>query len=111
MAGKTANTPRRPVFGRVYPAMARALDRAGMSARRRELLAGLSGHVLEVGAGDGATFACYPPGVERVLAIEPEPRLRALAAAAAAAARRGRHGRGGVRAGAVLSARAGHGAG
>jgi ubiquinone/menaquinone biosynthesis C-methylase UbiE len=76
-------TTRRPVFSRLYPAMARAMDRAGMSERRHELLAGLSGRVLEVGAGDGATFAGYPASVERVLAIEPEPRLRALAERAA----------------------------
>jgi ubiquinone/menaquinone biosynthesis C-methylase UbiE len=35
--------------------------------------------VLEVGAGDGRNFARYPPGVELV-AVEPEPTLRALAA-------------------------------
>jgi ubiquinone/menaquinone biosynthesis C-methylase UbiE len=51
----------------------------GGAAHRRKLLAGLAGEVLEVGAGSGVTFAHYPPAVRHVLAIEPEPNLRALA--------------------------------
>ena len=53
---------------------------------RDELLAGLSGRVVELGAGNGVNFAHYPGDVEEVVAIEPEPYLRAKAAAAAAAA-------------------------
>lgn len=55
-----------------------------MAERRSTLLAGLNGQVLEVGAGDGATFTHYPSTVERVLAIEPEPHLRVRAEHAAA---------------------------
>ena len=51
---------------------------------RRRLLRGLAGRVVEVGAGHGANFAHYPPTVTEVVAIEPEPTLRALAAAEAA---------------------------
>ena len=46
---------------------------------RRELLSGLSGHVLEVGAGNGMNFGHYPGTVEEVVAVEPEPYLRARA--------------------------------
>jgi SAM-dependent methyltransferase len=53
-------------------------------ALRRENLAGLSGRVLEVGAGVGTNFALYPASVEQVVAVEPERRLRARAHAAAA---------------------------
>ncbi|MEU8403493.1 class I SAM-dependent methyltransferase [Nonomuraea sp. NPDC048892] len=77
---------RRPVFGRMYPAMARALDEGGMAERRRELLAGLAGEVVEVGAGHGVNFAHYPAEVARMVAVEPEPRLREQAQAAAAGA-------------------------
>lgn len=49
-----------------------------MAAHRRELLAGLVGRVVEVGAGNGLNFRHYPPGVTRVVAVEPEPHLRAL---------------------------------
>jgi SAM-dependent methyltransferase len=48
------------------------------------MLAGLTGRVIEVGAGTGANFPCYPSTVSEVVAIEPEPYLRELAQAAAA---------------------------
>lgn len=76
----------RPVFGRLYPRMNRALERAGLAVHRTELLAGLSGQVIEIGAGDGSSFAHYPPGVRRVWAVEPEPHLRGLAQRSAAGA-------------------------
>jgi SAM-dependent methyltransferase len=47
---------------------------------RRQLLAGLTGRVLEVGCGDGRAFELHPPGVEHVLALEPDPTARAAAA-------------------------------
>jgi ubiquinone/menaquinone biosynthesis C-methylase UbiE len=50
------------------------------------MLEGLSGEVLEVGAGSGINFRHYPQTVRRVLAMEPEPRLRAMATRAAGAA-------------------------
>lgn len=56
-------------------------------ALRRENLAGLSGRVLEVGAGVGTNFAFYPDSVQQVVAIEPEPRLADRARDAAAEAR------------------------
>lgn len=74
---------RHPVFARLYPRMARALARAGMTEHRIALLAGLTGEVVEIGAGSGANFAHYPAGVTRVLAVEPEPHLRAVAQEAA----------------------------
>ncbi|GAA3046267.1 class I SAM-dependent methyltransferase [Streptomyces roseofulvus] len=69
-----------PRFARFYARFAGpALDRAGIAAHRRRLLAGLSGEVIEIGAGDGLTFPFYPPEVTRLVAVEPEPNLRALA--------------------------------
>jgi SAM-dependent methyltransferase len=53
---------------------------------RRENLAGLSGRVLEVGAGTGTNFALYPDTVEEVVAIEPERRLVEIASRAASSA-------------------------
>src|SRR3954468_24989777 len=58
----------------------------GEDEYRRRLLAGLSGAVIEVGAGNGLNFPHYPDTVERVLAVEPEPLLRAAAIKAAAEA-------------------------
>jgi len=69
-----------PIFARVWSRMSGTV---GSDRERSELLAGLSGRVIEVGAGDGRNFRHYPEGVSEVLAIEPEPYLRRLAAAAA----------------------------
>jgi ubiquinone/menaquinone biosynthesis C-methylase UbiE len=60
------------------------MDEGGLVQHRRELLAGLSGEVLEIGAGSGGNFPHYPSTVTRVLAVEPEPRLREIAARAGA---------------------------
>lgn len=58
----------------------------GAADYRRELLAGLSGRVIEVGAGHGLNFPYYPPSVKEVVAVEPEPYLRSRARDAASEA-------------------------
>jgi ubiquinone/menaquinone biosynthesis C-methylase UbiE len=55
----------------------------GEGEYRRQLLAGLAGQVIEVGAGSGINFRFYPRDVEHVLAVEPEPVLRNEAVKAA----------------------------
>jgi ubiquinone/menaquinone biosynthesis C-methylase UbiE len=72
-----------PVFARLYERMVPSLDRAGGAAHRNELLAGLSGRVIEIGAGSGLCFAHYPDTVTEVVAVEPEPSLRRAAQCAA----------------------------
>ncbi|MGV9881611.1 class I SAM-dependent methyltransferase [Streptomyces sp. NPDC003006] len=71
-----------PVFARFYARQSVAAEPV-ISVHRRELLAGLSGRVIEVGAGNGLNFAYYPGAVSEVVAIEPERVLRRLAVAAA----------------------------
>jgi ubiquinone/menaquinone biosynthesis C-methylase UbiE len=68
-----------PVFARFYAWASPRMEKAGYGERRGQLLAGLTGRVLEVGAGNGMNFAHYPPEVTGVLAVEPEPHLRTLA--------------------------------
>src|SRR5690348_5017519 len=75
-----------PFFARVWPVVA-THDAEAIRAMRRENLAGLSGRVLEVGAGIGTNFPHYPDSVDEVIAVEPEPRLAAQARAAAEAVR------------------------
>ncbi|MDJ0462404.1 class I SAM-dependent methyltransferase [Streptomyces sp. H27-C3] len=73
-----------PLFARVYARLSVAADlRGGVAAHREELLVGLSGRVIEIGAGNGLNFAHYPSAVSEVVAIEPERSLRRLAAQAA----------------------------
>jgi ubiquinone/menaquinone biosynthesis C-methylase UbiE len=81
---RTVSAVRHPVFARLYPRLARAMDEGGLVEHRQQLLAGLSGEVVEIGAGHGANFAHYLPAVTRVRAVEPEPRLRGIARTAAA---------------------------
>ena len=72
-----------PVFARVYAKVAEIAERRGGAEHRRKLLAGLSGRVIEVGAGSGANFPYYPDTVSEVVAVEPEPYLRERAQRAA----------------------------
>lgn len=75
-----------PRFARMYMRSAASAERRGGAEHRRKLLRGLRGSVLELGAGHGLNFPHYPSDVTEVIAVEPEPTLRAAAAKAAAAA-------------------------
>jgi SAM-dependent methyltransferase len=73
-----------PLFARYYSRVSVAAEtRMGMGGVRDRLLAGLSGRVIEIGAGNGLNFAHYPSTVSEVVAIEPERLLRQLAVEAA----------------------------
>jgi ubiquinone/menaquinone biosynthesis C-methylase UbiE len=75
-----------PVFARLYAWASPRMEKSGFGECRDQLLAGLNGRVIEVGAGNGLNFTHYPPEVTGVVAVEPEPRLRAIAEAEAAKA-------------------------
>ena len=73
-----------PLYGPKQSRFARYLERReqrrpDQEARelRRRVLAGLAGDVIEVGSGDGRSFEHYPPGVKRLLAVEPDSTARA----------------------------------
>jgi ubiquinone/menaquinone biosynthesis C-methylase UbiE len=66
---------RNPLFARLLVRMRRH-EPPEQVQRRRELLAGMTGRVLDLGAGDGANFEHFPPTVTEVVAVEPEPYLR-----------------------------------
>jgi ubiquinone/menaquinone biosynthesis C-methylase UbiE len=74
---------RHPIFARV---MAKAPEPAEVTEHRRRLVAGLSGRVVEIGAGHGLNFQHYAETVAEVVAVEPEPYLRARGEEAASAA-------------------------
>jgi ubiquinone/menaquinone biosynthesis C-methylase UbiE len=75
-----------PIFARFYQRFAAAAMEKGEAEFRRELLEGVTGRVIEVGAGHGLNFPLYPPTVTDVVAVEPEAILRAAAERAAAKA-------------------------
>jgi SAM-dependent methyltransferase len=81
-----AETVRHPLFARLYMRMTSGRMARGEAEHRGKLLAGLSGRVIEVGAGHGLNFNFYPEAVDAVLAVEPEPRLREAAVEAASEA-------------------------
>ncbi|HEX6452223.1 MAG TPA: class I SAM-dependent methyltransferase [Trebonia sp.] len=77
---------RNPLFARYFDRCGARLEEHGGREIRRELLAGLSGRVVEVGAGTGLNFPHYPVSVREVMAVEPEPYLRSSAMRAATSA-------------------------
>jgi SAM-dependent methyltransferase len=74
---------RRPLFARCLARSAAIAERKGADVLRRRLVDGLAGRVVEIGAGSGIQFRHYPATVGEVVAIEPEPTLRAMATEAA----------------------------
>jgi ubiquinone/menaquinone biosynthesis C-methylase UbiE len=75
-----------PLCARLYVRQSEQAERLGLAARRAQLLDGLAGKVLEVGAGNGLNFPHYPAAVTELVAVEPEPHLREHARRAAAEA-------------------------
>jgi SAM-dependent methyltransferase len=71
-----------PFFAKVWTTLS-THEPESIRRLRRENLAGLTGRVLEVGAGTGTNFEFYPATVTEVVAIEPEARLAVLARQAA----------------------------
>ena len=72
-----------PIFARMYARMAASFEAKGGAELRDEMLAGVAGRVIEVGAGTGLNFSHYPATVTEVVAVEPESYLRARAEQAA----------------------------
>ncbi len=70
----------------MYSKLVDASEARGGAEHRRKLLAGLTGRIIELGAGSGANFAHYPASVDAVVAVEPEPYLREQAQRASARA-------------------------
>ena len=70
----------------MFDRMSEREERLGQAEHREEMLSGLSGRVVELGAGNGINFKHYPSAVTEVVAVEPEPYLRTRAEQVAHAA-------------------------
>ena len=75
-----------PRFARMYERISAESEQRGTAEHRDRLLAGLTGRVIEVGAGNGMNFSHYPDTLNEVVAVEPDNHLRALADQATARA-------------------------
>jgi ubiquinone/menaquinone biosynthesis C-methylase UbiE len=62
------------VIGWLYDVMGRRVEKGELGAKRHELVAGLEGEVLEIGAGTGFNLPHYEKA-SRVVAIEPDPSM------------------------------------
>jgi ubiquinone/menaquinone biosynthesis C-methylase UbiE len=74
---------RHPIFARMFDRLSEREERMGQAEHRQAMLDGVSGRLLELGAGNGINFRHYPPDVSEVVAVEPEPYLRERAEEAA----------------------------
>lgn len=63
------------VFAAVYDRVTAPAERAGLADRRRRLLAGATGRVLEIGGGTGLNLPHYPAALD-VTVLEPDGAMR-----------------------------------
>jgi len=59
------------IYERSYDVFMAPMELAWFDRWRREMLQGLKGHVLDIGAGTGANLRHYGPGVTSVTALDP----------------------------------------
>ena len=84
-------TLRSRFFAMTYDHQMTKVEKAGLRVYREQLLAGVAGRVLEIGAGTGSNLRFYGPAVESLTLTEPEiPMLRRLERKAAELTRRER---------------------
>ena len=74
------------VYARCYDIFMDRIDLAGAAKHRCRLVEGAKGEVLEIGAGTGKNLPVYG-AAKRVVALEPDPAMRARAQAAVLEAR------------------------
>lgn len=61
----------------LYDRIMRRAEEAGLTQWRRDLLASLSGTVLEIGAGTGRNVSLFPSGLTSLVLAEPDRHMRA----------------------------------
>lgn len=89
MPGKLSDRLWGPLFARGYDRFTKATEDAGLREKRRALLAGAHGRILEIGAGTGINLELYPESVTELVLTEPDEHMRAqLEGKLAAAGRR-----------------------
>lgn len=69
---QTPKSKSRPVFAWIYGRLARYMERGPVGRYRRELLAPLTGRVIEIGGGTGENIKHYSPLATQVVVTEPD---------------------------------------
>jgi ubiquinone/menaquinone biosynthesis C-methylase UbiE len=64
------------VMALVYDPFVWLGELAGMRRRRRTVVSGARGRVVEIGAGTGLNIALYPDDIDELVLMEPEPAMR-----------------------------------
>ncbi|WP_067679468.1 class I SAM-dependent methyltransferase [Nocardia miyunensis] len=64
------------VFAALYDPLLWRGERAGMGARRRQLLGRATGRTVELGSGTGLNLPNYPDDLEELILTEPEAAMR-----------------------------------
>lgn len=62
-------------IAKFYDRFLEQTEKAGLSARREDLLTQTEGRVLEIGAGTGLNLEHYPDGLARLVLSEPSPAM------------------------------------
>ena len=63
---------RRRFFASTYDRFSKGSEKAGLAEMRRNVIAGATGDVLEIGGGTGANLGYYSAGVESLTVTEPD---------------------------------------
>jgi ubiquinone/menaquinone biosynthesis C-methylase UbiE len=64
-----------PLLARIYDTVLAPSEWMGVRDQRRRLMEGLSGRVVEIGAGTGLNVPLYPPSASEVHAVEPNQHM------------------------------------
>ena len=65
-----------PLLARIYDAVLAPTEWMGVRDQRRRLMDGLSGRVVEFGAGTGLNVPLYPASAREVHVLEPDEQYR-----------------------------------
>ncbi|HEY2207774.1 MAG TPA: methyltransferase domain-containing protein [Gaiellaceae bacterium] len=66
---------RSSLFAAMYDRMSRSSEEAGVGEMRQRLLGGVSGDILELGAGTGMNLSHYDEALASLVLTEPEPAM------------------------------------
>lgn len=64
-----------PLLAKIYDMVLAPTERLGVRDQRRRLMDGLSGRIIEIGAGTGLNVPLYPSSADEIHAIEPDQHM------------------------------------